>query len=70
MTILREFQHYMKMRRLRKKINYAFRKMREHEKDADSQEWRTWAQLNLVYLRLLDLEVSEYECFLKNKMES
>lgn len=70
MMILRKFQHDMKMRRLRKKIDYVFRKMREHEKDNDPQVWRAWAQLNLVYLGLLDQEVIEYERFLKNKTES
>lgn len=58
----------MTMRRLSKRFDYVIGKMKEHEHDADSKEWRAWAQLNLLYLMLMDKEVNDYA--LKNKIES
>ena len=47
---IEKIQHNMKMRRLRKKFNYVIWQMKEHAKDADSTEFKKWAELNLLYL--------------------
>lgn len=60
MAMLRRIKHDMKMRRLRKNSNYAIGKMKEHEQDVDSSEWKKWASLNLVYLGLMINETNEY----------
>lgn len=58
--IVRRIQHNVKMKRLNKKIDYVFGKMKEHEKNTDSREWRSWAQLNLMYIMLMSNEVEKY----------
>lgn len=60
MKLFTRIQHDIKMKRLRKKFDYVIGKMKEHEHDADSREWKSWANLNLVYLMLMDKEVNEY----------
>lgn len=60
MRLLKRIQHDIKMIRLRKKFNYVIGKMKEHEQDADASEWKSWANLNLVYLMLMNEEVNEY----------
>lgn len=62
--LIQKIKHDIKMKRLRKNIDYAFGKMREHEYDADSHEWKDWATLNLVYLSLMNEEVNSYADFL------
>lgn len=58
--IVRRIQHNVKMKRLNKKIDYVFGKMKECEKNTDSREWRSWAQLNLMYIMLMSNEVEKY----------
>lgn len=63
---IEKIQHNVKMRRLRKKFNYVVGKMKEHENDADSTEWKQWATLNLLYLMLMDNEVNQYSLKIKS----
>ncbi len=60
MRLLRRIQHDIKMKKLHKKFDYVIGKMKEHENDVDSREWKSWANLNLLYLMLMDKEVNEY----------
>ena len=64
---IEKIQHNMKMRRLHKKINYVIGKMKEHAKDADSTEWKKWAELNLLYLLLMVDEVNQYSLKIKSR---
>lgn len=61
MKILKKINHYIEMRRLRKKFDYVIGKMKEHEHDADPTKWKAWARLNMMYLRLMDRELEEYK---------
>ena len=63
---IEKIQHNVKMRRLRKKFNYVVGKMKEHENDADSTEWKRWETLNLLYLMLMDNEVNQYSLKIKS----
>lgn len=58
MILLKKIKHNTKMKRLRKKFNYVIGKMEENKHDTD--EWKSWANLNLVYLMLMEKEVIEY----------
>ena len=64
---IEKIQHNIKMRRLRKKINYVIGKMKEHKKDADSMAFIQWANLNLPYLMLMDNEVNQYSSKIKSR---
>lgn len=64
--IIKTIKHEIKMRRLRKKIDYVLSKMKEHEDDTDPSEWKAWANLGLLYLKLLSNESVNFI----NKFES
>lgn len=60
MYIIKRIKHDIKMRRLNRNIDYALSKMKQHESDVDSREWKSWAHLNLMYLMLLTDEMNTF----------
>lgn len=67
MRIVKRIRHDIKMRKLNKKLDEIFDKMKQHESDVDATEWLRWANLGLMYTMAMETEVEKYHSYLSQK---